>query len=368
MTGYSWYLGGPAVEQSAPWIYSSAIFSGGSLFVLSYLYYSRKHSTYSLPQRYLLSVFDLATYFCALVLGLWGLIFPILHPISNPDFELYLFGQKSLAIGLYTGLVLCSLVVGFRIALQFLLSRSSKTVMIITAPQVPVVQQVDAKERESLEDSLSSIRSEIAMLREQIASLSYSMVWKSRATAAPTVEPQENNSEWPIGESEPISFPFAQVPVSSAPPVRELQVVPGNLSANSGVPRPAAIPQEYEPTTGEINLPDSARDNPWASVLSLRQVKSIPAAPPDPAPEPFEEQKIPVSEPIVPQGQEKLPPTLVIKVPKKSRRASRSSGSKSPKFVPKPEIPAIPVESSQPIVNSQLSQSSSDNSQDKTEI
>ncbi len=161
VAGYSWYLGGPATAQGAPWLYSSGIICGSCLFVLSNIYYSRRHKGISPSQRLMLGFFDLSTFFSVSVLILWGLVLPILRPISSPDFQLYLFDQKSLAMGLYTGLILCSLVVVFRVALQFLITRSASAVMVIPAPPKPIfINRTEVKEKTTIEDSLSSIRSE----------------------------------------------------------------------------------------------------------------------------------------------------------------------------------------------------------------
>ena len=86
------------MTQSVPWLYSSVAISGASLFALSNLYISRKLPKITSLQRFLLSFFDLGAYFCLVALVVWGLLFPILRPITDPNFQLYLLGQKSLAM------------------------------------------------------------------------------------------------------------------------------------------------------------------------------------------------------------------------------------------------------------------------------
>ena len=226
----------------------------------------------------MLGFFDLSTFFSASVLILWGLVLPILRPISSPDFQLYLFDQKSLAMGLYTGLILCSLVVIFRVALQFLIVRSSDKMMVIPTPPKPIfVNQAEVKEKTTIEDSLSSIRSEIALLREEISSLSVGRVWSPKSSVAPIIEP-EDSSGWAIGDANPIfSFSASHLGVSRDPqPPIQHPTGTEDLISNAGIQNSVPIPQEYEPTTGRIQLPDSAKDNPWAFVLSGRQARSSP--------------------------------------------------------------------------------------------
>lgn len=296
MAGYSWYLGGLAINQSAPWLYSSAIVSGVSLFVLSILINSRRHKEISTPQRALLAFFDTGTYFCAVVLVLWGLVFPILRPIPSPDFQLYLLDQNSLELGLYTGLLLCSLVVVFRIALQFLIGRNPRTVMIIAAPPPSPVSQIvenaipianakeeDTTDMKALENNLSLIRSEIAMLREQISWLSSgSSFTKSPEFAASADMPNDNLGFRIVGEDEAISTPpQSTAPILQAPPSASvIQGVTGaeTLPSNVGLQSTQSVaPDNPQPADG-IQLPDAAKDNPWISVLSLRQTKA-PAKP-----------------------------------------------------------------------------------------
>lgn len=270
MAGYSWYLGGPAINQSIPWLYSSAIISGASLFVLSFVYHSGKHRRLSSPQRLLLALFDLATYFCGVTLILWGLILPILRPITSPTFQLYLLDQQSLSISIYTGLILCSLVVIFRVALQFMLLRNNSYLVPAIIPALPAPESVQTKgdDRKSIEDSLSLIRSELAMLREQVSSLGriapagVSMHQFSHST--------DDNQGWSsIGEVEPIPFAISEasrLPTAQAEPVRTTTDIP--ITTAFADPAPPLL--EYEPTN-DVRLPDSAKDNPWASVLSRRE-------------------------------------------------------------------------------------------------
>jgi hypothetical protein len=267
MAGYSWYLGGPAVDESIPWLYSSAIISGASLFVLSFVYHSRKYHGLSSSQRFLLALFDLATYFCAVTLVLWGLILPILRPIDSPGFQLYLLDQQTLAISIYAGLFLCSLVVASRIALQFLLVRITGVTAIVPVA-APLAAAPNTEERKYMEEALSAIRSEIVLLREEVSSLGrvppsgISMQFHSTA--------RENNPEWSsIGEVEPmpIAVETSRLPAISPDPVKTSEI-PVTVAYTD--PSPPLL--EYEPTA-DVRLPDSAKDNPWASVLSRRETK-----------------------------------------------------------------------------------------------
>ncbi len=272
MAGYSWYLGGPATSQSVPWLYSSALVSGVSLFALSNLYYSRRQKGISPPQRLLLAIFDVGAFYSLVALVLWGLLLPMLRPLPLPDFQLYLLDQKSLVVGLYTALILCSLVVVFRVALQFLIVRSSSAVTVITAPMLPAGDHIDAQDKKTLEDSLSSIRSEIAMLRGEMSSLS-SSIWGTKSGAARGGDTPDDNPGWAAGDGEPISFPISQLPTSPvSSPIQE-QTGIEDLISNVGVQdSPISFsPEDYQSTTNEVQLPDSARDNPWASILSIRQ-------------------------------------------------------------------------------------------------
>ena len=309
---YAWFVGGEAISQSVPWLYSSIAISGASLFALSYLYSSRKLERVTAFQRILLAFFDLGTYFCIVVLVVWGLVFPILRPITDPNFQLYLLDQKSLAMGLYTGLVLCSVVIVFRIALQLLMVRSN-TITII-APSKPqfgnsIPARGPATEDSSLESNLSSIRLEIGKLREEIASLSTPNTALRLTNLVGAVEVPANNRE------------------SAVSPVSEMQTLPSSLTetfvqdlpASDSVPQETGMeemandevfqPEESSPTpsVGGPQIPDSARDNPWASVLSKRQ----------------------------PTAQSKPPPKR-----KTNKRAKRGTQKEKPS----PDSPSIPTE------------------------
>lgn len=370
MTSYSWYLGEPATQQSAPWIYSSAIVSGGCLFILANIYYKRRYSGFAFLQKLLLSIFDLTTFYCVVALILWGLVLPIIRPISTPDFQLYLFGQDNLVIGLYTGLIFCLLIVSFRVVLQFLLRRLPNRVMIIAPPKVTLTGQVsnaapkEGEDKKKIEDSLSLIRSEIAMLRAEISSLNLNRTWVSRSSIVePTIQPPENNFGWAGGDGESITFPFNQIPATTAPPP-SIQVQPRgteNLMKDAGlqVPESFSAP-EYEPTTSDILLPDSAKDNPWASVLSRRQVKIRSVMTPPARSTPLE-TSVPVllelqqPAPTVPEPQQPVQveeKTEVVMAPAKKSRKTKTRNSRSrsaQKFpAPGPEIAVDPKMESGP--------------------
>jgi hypothetical protein len=299
IASYSWFVSAPS-NQSAPWLYSSAVASGTSLFLLSNIVYSRRKSL-SISQRILLSFFDLGSFFCASVVVLWGLIFPILRPIGTPDFPLYLLGQKSLVIGLYTGLILCTIVVVFRVSLQFLLVRSLSSGVIVPVAQPVLAQQSDNSDKKSLEDSLSSIHTELIMLREEMSSLRLSKVWSPRGGAV-RVESSGDPSGW-AGDVKPISFPVSQLPVSPiSTPIHPITL--GNLVSNAGSQVPVAIPPENERATGSFQLPDSAIGNPWMSVLSGRQTRAMPV-------KPIEVEVIP----SIPEIPEPLPPEILPQSP-----------------------------------------------------
>ena len=147
---------------------------------------------------------------------------------------------------------------------------------MVPVPQPVLAQQSDNSDKKSLEDSLSSIRSELAMLREEMSSLRLSKVWNPRGGVV-RVESSGDHSGW-AGEIEPISFPISQLPVSPiSTPIHPSTV--GNLVSNAGSQVPAAIPPENERATGSFQLPDSAKGNPWAFVLSGRQARAMPARP-----------------------------------------------------------------------------------------
>ena len=298
----------------------------------------------------MLGFFDLSTFFSVSVLILWGLVLPILRPIASPDFQLYLFDQKSLAMGLYTGLILCSLVVVFRIALQFLITRSTSTVMIIPAPPKPIViNQTEVKEKNSIEDSLSSIRSEIALLREEISSLSVGRVWASKSSVAPTIDSQEDSPGWAFGDANPISS-FSATPIGEArtsPPLVQRPTWMDGLITNAGVSNTIPSP-EYEPTTGVVQLPDSAKDNPWAFVLSGRQARAMP--PVEPRVIPVETQVVsePQSMPVEPdslplESKAMVTETLVPKVEPEEVTASGMRVTQTePQITPvEPEVIAV---------------------------
>lgn len=296
MACYSWYLGGLAINQSEPWLYSSVIVSGAGLFTLSVLINSRRHKEISSSQRALLAFFDTGTYFCVLVLVLWGLVFPILRPIPSPDFQLFLLGQNSLELSLYTGLTLCALVVIFRVALQLLIGRNPRTVMIIAAPPPPPVPQIVANaipianlkeaentiEMKNLENNLSLIRSEIAMLREQISWLSSGSSFTKSPEFATSDMPDDNPGFKLVGEEEAISnTPQSIAPIVQAPPrstaVNEGETGGEALASNEGFQSKQSVAPDNPPTADDIQLPDAAKDNPWISVLSLRQATKTPA-------------------------------------------------------------------------------------------
>jgi len=292
--GYSWSVGGEAITQSVPWLYSSVAISGASIFALSILYYSGKLQRITPLQRILLAFFNLGTYFCFVALAVWGLVFPILRPITDPNFQLYLLNQRGLAMGLYTGLVLCSIVIVFRIALQLLIARSN-TIMIISTssnPQfgntIPLRGSAAAAEDGSLENKISSIHLEIAKLREEIALLNApnpALRLSSLVGAVNTPENNRRSTIGPLGEIETlpptITETFAQnLPTSdSAPEETEME----EMTNDNGIQLEASFSPELSPSSvGGPQIPDSARDNPWASVLSKRQ----PAAPPKPIQKP----------------------------------------------------------------------------------
>jgi hypothetical protein len=241
-----------------------------------------------------------------------------LRPIVTPDYPLYLLGQKSLVIGLYTGLILCTIVVVFRVALQFLLVRSPSSSVMVPVSQPALAHQSDNGDRKSLEDSLSSIRSELAMLREEMSSFRLSKVWSPRGGAV-RVESSGDHSKW-AGDIEPISFPVSQLPGSPIlTPIHPSKV--GNLVSNAGPFVPAGIPPENERATGSFQLPDSAKENPWMSVLSGRQTRVMPARPievevissiPE-IPEPLPPEIIP--QPLAAETNNVLPASSEIPVP-----------------------------------------------------
>jgi hypothetical protein len=274
--GYSWYVGGSAIIQSVPWLYSSIIISGASIFVLSNLYYSRKLERISSLQRLLLAFFDLAAFFSIVALAVWGLVFPILRPITNPNFQLYLLGQKSLAMGLYTGLVLCSVVIVYRIALQLLIARSN-SIMIISSSAPPIENTISVRDSPtdgSLEDKISSIHMEITRLREEIASLSAPSPALRLTNLFGASEMHVNNRESPAGlmdEMETLPPALTSTFAQNLPGGSSFQEKSGmeEIANDEIIESETSISES--PNIGGPQIPDSARDNPWASVLSRRQ-------------------------------------------------------------------------------------------------
>jgi len=277
--GYSWYVGGGAIIQSVAWLYSSIAISGGSLFVLANLYYSRKLERITSLQRLLLAFFDLGTYFSIVALAVWGLLFPILRPITDPNFQLYLLGQKSLAMGLYTGLVLCSVVIVFRIALQLLIARSNTVMITPSKPQIgnTIFVRESSTDGGSLDEKISSIHVELTRLREEIASLSApSTALRLTNLMGATTSPA-NNLESPdnsVDEMETLPATLTETFVQNIPTRDSVpeESEMGEVANDAIIQTGAAVSSEFpSPSIDGPQIPDSARDNPWASVLSRRQ-------------------------------------------------------------------------------------------------
>ena len=250
--------------------------SGASLFALSSLYYARRLNGTAVLQRTLLSIFDLGTYFCIVVLVVGGLIFPILRPITDPGFQLYLLGQKSLAMGLYTGLVLCSIVVVFRVALQFLFARSNGVIIATHAPLVgnSIPLGPAPSDDSSLERNLSSIRLELSRLREEIALLSAPNT-ALRLSNLVGAEVSPSNREPKVGAINRMETMPSNLTKSYAQNLPALVSTP-KATSSEGSPYERDLPEEsassetFTPTLGGPPIPDAALDNPWASVLSRR--------------------------------------------------------------------------------------------------
>jgi len=273
-----------------PWLYSSMAISGASIFALSILFYSGKLSRITPLQRILLAFFDLGTYFCFVALAVWGLIFPILRPITDPNFQLYLLNQRGLAMGLYTGLVLCSIVIVFRIALQLLIARSN-TIMIISSSSssqfgntIPLNGPATVKEDGSLENKITSIHSEIAKLREEIAQVNAPNPALRLSSLVGAVNAPVNDrlsTVGPVGEMETLPSTLRETLAQNLPSADSVQEGSGmgEMTNDYSFQPETSFSSEFStPGVGGPQIPDSARDNPWASVLSKRQ----PTAPPKP--------------------------------------------------------------------------------------
>jgi len=182
-------------------------------------------------------------------------------------------------MGLYTGLVLCSVVIVFRIALQLLIARSN-TVMIIPS-KAQIGNTISVRESSadggSLDEKISSIHNELTRLREEIASLSAPSTALRLTNLMGAASSPANNRESAgalVDEMETLPATLTETFVQN-PPTRDSVFEESEMEevANDEVIQSeASVSPEFPiPSIDGPQIPDSARDNPWASVLSRRQ-------------------------------------------------------------------------------------------------
>ena len=128
----------------------------------------------------------------------------------------------------------------------------------------------------SLESKISSIHMEITRLREEIASLSAPGTALRLTNLMGAVESPANNRESPVSlvdEMETLPSSLAETFVQNLPTRDSVSQETGMEEMTNGevIQSEANFSPEYFASAGGPQIPDSARDNPWASVLSRRQ-------------------------------------------------------------------------------------------------
>jgi hypothetical protein len=171
----SWVTGGDVILAGIPMVYYTGGLSALSFFSFRMINYRERYEKTSFVRRLSISIFDLVAYLCVVALVAWGFIFLLLRQIPQ-NFQLHLLNQNSLALNLYVGLIFCTGIIIFRVALQPLISKS-KSVMIISPPQntSPVISTPAADPRimdNRMFEMLASINKEISKIHEQINLLS----------------------------------------------------------------------------------------------------------------------------------------------------------------------------------------------------
>ncbi len=267
-----WVGGQGAIAATNPIVYFTGALTTVSFFLYRVLDYQTKHPEAGFIRRLSVSFFDLITYFCIIFLGVWGVIFHLLKPIPS-GFQLYIMFQRNLGLNLYVGLIICAGIVISRAALQPLITRSNRRitepVLQQIAIEVPVAAPVAPANTVHFDSTayemLNSITREIARMREQINILS-------------------STAELAISER---SYAMNPAPENRAPgagvvKVRTPQVPQQRPASRPGkaleTPPPSANLEKVSPSFGSepsitdsvYQIPDAARDNPWASILSRR--------------------------------------------------------------------------------------------------
>ena len=282
-----WVGGAGAIAAASPVVYLTGALTTLTFFLYRVLEYQTKLENASFIRRLSISFFDLITYFCVIFLAVWGLIFPLLRPIPA-DFHLYLFYQRGLGLNLYVGLIVCASIVIFRAASQPLISRtnSRKTLLppqeiMIKAPApaapAPLAVATPTADQRPLDtltyEMLASINREIAKMREQINLLT-SNVELGLAQRPLMMNPSPEKATAPHGV---VRVRAPQNPERPSSSKQQVEVAPPSSN-------PEKVPT-IEPSieNSVYQIPDSARDNPWASILSRRVVpKKTPDVPPAP--------------------------------------------------------------------------------------
>ena len=183
-------------------------------------------------------------------------------------------------MGLYTGLVLCSVVIVFRIALQLLIARSN-TVMIIPS-KLQIGNTISVRESStdggSLDEKISSIHMELTRLREEIASLSSPstalrltnlMGAAEFAREQPRISDRFGRRDGNLAGDPDRNLCAKSFRIrDSVLEESEMEEV----ASDEVIQSEASVSPEFPiPSIDGPQIPDSARDNPWASVLSRRQ-------------------------------------------------------------------------------------------------
>jgi hypothetical protein len=182
-------------------------------------------------------------------------------------------------MGLYTGLVLCSVVIVFRIALQLLIARSNTVIIIPSKAQIgnTISVRESSTDISSLDEKISSIHMELTRLREEIASLSGPSTALRLSNLMGAASSPANNRESPaalVDEMETLPATLTETFVQNIP-TRDAVPEEGEMEevANDEIMQTEeTVPPEFPILSIDgPQIPDSARDNPWASVLSRRQ-------------------------------------------------------------------------------------------------
>ncbi|MDA4129147.1 MAG: hypothetical protein OK457_00095 [Thaumarchaeota archaeon] len=305
----SWVAGREAAAGGIPLVYFTGAITTVSFFLYRLLDYRAKNENSGNIQGMFFSLFDLIAYFCVIALAAWGLIFPLLKPIPQ-NYQLYLFYQRGLTLNLYVVLIICASIIIFRVALQLLIVRpnvaAAKNLTPKMVPVVPllaptVVNAVDKKTAEMLE----TITKELSILRAQVNSLTRNAEYSYATRSAGTIRGSRNAA--PAPSRAPGKAVQVQNPQRPSPPLPDSGSIVEPPKAN--VEKVPSIEPSVSNSVYEI--PDAARDNPWAEILASR---SQPTKPPQKA---QTSASLPANRAITPASRKKLPAAESPKSPEK---------------------------------------------------